>query len=80
MGLVLAPLSIIVALPWQPFFFTAAAINFIPLLAPANVMTFDAQPFYNSALAILARIGAAMLACEWCRRHRPRHGPAGSSP
>jgi len=61
MGLVLVPLSIIVALPWQPFFFTAAAINFIPLLAPANAMTFDPQQFYNSALAIIVGIGAATL-------------------
>jgi uncharacterized membrane protein YccC len=60
-GLVLVPLSTMVALPWQPVFFAAAAVNFIPLLAPANAMTFDPQQFYNSALAIIVGIGAATL-------------------
>jgi uncharacterized membrane protein YccC len=62
MGLVLVPLSSIVALPWQPLLFTAAAVNFIPLLAPANTMVYDARQFSNSALAILVGIGVAALA------------------
>ncbi len=62
LGAVLVPLSSLIALPWQPVVFTAATANFIPLLAPTNVMTYDAQQFYNSALAILAGIGAAALA------------------
>jgi len=62
MGLVLVPLSSIVALPWQPLLFTAAAVNFIPLLAPANAIVYDARQFSNSALAILVGIGTAALA------------------
>jgi uncharacterized membrane protein YccC len=62
MGLVLVPLSSMIALPWRPVLCTAATVNFIPLLSPANQMTYDAQQFYNSALAILAGIGAATLA------------------
>jgi uncharacterized membrane protein YccC len=38
--------------------FTAMTANFIPLLAPANQMSYDTQQFYNSALAIVAGVGA----------------------
>jgi uncharacterized membrane protein YccC len=36
--------------------------NFVPLLSPANPMSYDTQQFYNSALAIVAGAGAAALA------------------
>jgi uncharacterized membrane protein YccC len=36
--------------------------NFIPLLAPANQMSYDTQQFYNAALAIVAGVGVAALA------------------
>jgi uncharacterized membrane protein YccC len=39
--------------------FTAVAANFVPLLAPANQMSYDTQQFYNSALAIFLGVGAA---------------------
>jgi uncharacterized membrane protein YccC len=41
--------------------FAPMAGNFVPLLAPANQMTFDTVQFYNTALAIVAGIGAAAL-------------------
>jgi uncharacterized membrane protein YccC len=43
--------------------FTAMVpLSLVPLLAPANQMSYDTQQFYNSALAIVAGIGAAALA------------------
>jgi uncharacterized membrane protein YccC len=40
----------------------AMAFNFVPLLAPANLMTYDTQQFYNAASGIVAGIAAAALA------------------
>jgi uncharacterized membrane protein YccC len=37
------------------------AVNFVPLLAPANPMSYDTVQFYNAALAILSGAGAAAL-------------------
>jgi uncharacterized membrane protein YccC len=37
-------------------------VVFVPLLAPANQMSYDTQQFYNAAWAIVAGIGAAALA------------------
>jgi len=42
--------------------FTAMGLNFMPLLAPTNQMTFDTTQFYNSALGIVAGCGVAPLA------------------
>jgi uncharacterized membrane protein YccC len=42
--------------------FTAMAANFVPMLAPANQMSYDTQQFYNAAVAIVAGVGAAALA------------------
>jgi uncharacterized membrane protein YccC len=50
-----------VAQPWQTMMFTAMAVNFIPLLDPANPMSYDTQQFYNNALAICSGLGAAAL-------------------
>ncbi len=41
--------------------FAAMVINFVPLIAPANEMSYDTVQFYNGALAILAGSGAAAL-------------------
>jgi len=61
-GLVLVPAGALMAQPWQTGVFTAVAANFVPLLAPANQMSYDTQQFYNAALAIVAGMGAAALA------------------
>jgi uncharacterized membrane protein YccC len=58
-GLVLVPAGALIAQPWQQAMFTAMAANFVPLLAPANQMSYDTQQFYNAALAIVAGVGAA---------------------
>jgi uncharacterized membrane protein YccC len=53
-GLYLIPVGAGVAQPWQTAVFIGMTYNFIPLLAPANQMTYDTVQFYNSALAIAA--------------------------
>ena len=60
-GLVLVPAGIGMAQPWQTMMFTAMAVNFIPLLDPANPMSYDSQQFYNNALAICGGLGASAL-------------------
>jgi uncharacterized membrane protein YccC len=58
-GLVLVPAGALMAQPWQTAMFTAMTANFIPLLAPANRMSYDTEQFYNSTLGIVAGVGAA---------------------
>src|SRR6516165_5403539 len=60
-GFVLVPVGTFLALQWQPAIFTGIVTPFIPVLAPANPMTYDTQQFYNSALAIVAGVGAGAL-------------------
>src|SRR6202790_1682165 len=61
-GFVLVPAGALMAQPWQTAMFTGMTANFIPLLAPANQMSYDTQQFYNAALAIVAGVGVAALA------------------
>jgi uncharacterized membrane protein YccC len=61
MALYFVPVGALAAQPWRTAMFAAMAGNFVPLLAPANQMTYDAAQFYNAALAIVAGIGAAAL-------------------
>jgi uncharacterized membrane protein YccC len=62
-GIVLVPVGALSFQPWQgPVFTLTATVFFIPLLAPANQMTYDTKEFYNIALAIFAGVGATMLA------------------
>jgi uncharacterized membrane protein YccC len=61
-GLVLVPAGALMAQPWHTVIFVAMTANFIPLLAPANQMSYDTQQFYNAALAIVAGVGVAALA------------------
>jgi len=60
-GLFLVPAGALTTQPWQPGMFAAMTINFIPLLAPANQMSYDTVQFYNAALAIVAGCGAGAL-------------------
>ncbi len=41
LGLVLVPVGALMAQPWQTGMFTAMAVLFMPLLAPANPMSYD---------------------------------------
>jgi uncharacterized membrane protein YccC len=54
LGLYLIPVGALVAQPWQTPLFIAMTYNFVPLLAPANQMTYDTLQFYNAAMAIVA--------------------------
>jgi uncharacterized membrane protein YccC len=58
-GLVLVPAGTGMAQPYGTVIFTAAAANFIPVLAPTNQMTYDTVSFYNNALAIVTGLGIA---------------------
>ena len=60
-GLYLVPAGALVAQPWQTVTFTAMVLGFVPLLSPANQMSYDTMQFYNFALAIVAGSGAAAL-------------------
>ena len=62
LGIVLVPLAAISAGDWHKAFFVAAATNFTPLLAPANLPTYDTISFYNSTLAIVVGVGTGALA------------------
>ena len=58
-GLVLVPAGAGMAQRHGTVIFTAAAANFIPVLAPTNLMTYDTISFYNNALAIVTGLGVA---------------------
>ena len=60
-GLYLVPVGALMAQPWQAAMFAPMAGNFVPLLAPANQMSYDNVQFYNAALAIVVGSGAAAL-------------------
>jgi uncharacterized membrane protein YccC len=62
LGAVLVPLGALSAGPWNPQLFTAAAINFIPMLGPQNQMAYNTHQFYNSAAAICIGILFAVIA------------------
>jgi uncharacterized membrane protein YccC len=61
LGLVLVTVGAAMAQPWQAVVFTAMAANFVPLLAPANQMSYDTVQFYNAAMAIVGGLVAAVL-------------------
>ncbi len=58
LGLYLVPAGALMV-RWQSVFVIALVANFLPLLAPANEMTYDTVQFYNNALAILVGTGTA---------------------
>lgn len=61
LGCYLVPTGALMAQSWQKFMFTAMTANFLPLLAPANVEIYDPAQFYNTALALVAGAGVAVL-------------------
>jgi uncharacterized membrane protein YccC len=65
LGLFFLPAGFAMAVSRQPIVtvvLTAMTFNFIPLLAPTNVMNYDTSQYYNSALAIVVGCGVAPLA------------------
>src|SRR5260370_7428175 len=53
-GLYLIPLGALVAQPWQVAVWTGMTYNFVPLLAPANQMTYPPLQFYTPPLSLTA--------------------------
>jgi uncharacterized membrane protein YccC len=45
LGLCLVPAGALMAQPWQTATFSAMAFNFLPLLGPANQMSYDTEQF-----------------------------------
>jgi uncharacterized membrane protein YccC len=62
LGLFLVPAGALMAQPWKAALFTPMGANFVPLLAPANQMTYDPGQFYNSSLALVVGCAAGALA------------------
>jgi uncharacterized membrane protein YccC len=60
-GLYLVPAGALMAQPWLTLTFTAMTANFVPLLQPANPMSFDTIAFYNQAVAIVVGCGVGAL-------------------
>jgi uncharacterized membrane protein YccC len=61
LGVVLVPVGAMIARPWNAALFVPVAANFIPILGPANQMSYNTIQFYNTALAILAGCAAGAL-------------------
>jgi len=61
LGIVLVPVGAGMAQPLLPQVFIPMAANFVPLLAPANQMSYDTVQFYNAASAIVAGLCFAAL-------------------
>lgn len=62
LGLILVPAGAWLAAPQPKPLVLAVAFLFLPLLAPANQMSYDPQQFYNAASAIVIGAGIAVLA------------------
>jgi uncharacterized membrane protein YccC len=58
----LVPLGALTTIPTLTPYFMASALNIIPLLTPTNLMIYNSQTYYNSALGLLAGCAAAGLA------------------
>lgn len=61
MALYLIPVGALAAQPWHTLMFVAMTYNFVPMLMPANEMSYNPIAFYNSALAIIIGCGAGAL-------------------
>ena len=75
-GVWLVPSGAAAAQPWQKNAFTYMSVYLVPLLAPANQMSYDTLQFYNSALAILAGAGVAALSFRLIPPLSPAFGRA----
>ena len=61
LGLFLIPAGAMIAQPWSTALFVPIAANFIPILGPANQMSYNTIQFYSTALAILAGCASGAL-------------------
>jgi uncharacterized membrane protein YccC len=58
----LIPVGAMSVLSWRPAVFTSMGVNFVALLLPENLTSYDTSQFYNSALALYAGSFIAALA------------------
>jgi uncharacterized membrane protein YccC len=58
----LVPLGALSSIPGLAPFFIPASLNFVPMLSPTNLMTFDVAAYMNTALGLLAGCAAGGLA------------------
>ncbi len=66
LSLVLVPLAVLSTIPRVLALIGPAMINFIPLLAPTNQMTYDTGSFYNASSGIVVGCAIAAVAlCVW---------------
>jgi uncharacterized membrane protein YccC len=61
LGLFLIPAGAMIDQPWNTALFAPIAANFIPILGPANQMSYNTIQFYNTAIAIVAGCAAGAL-------------------
>ena len=62
LAIVLVPLAALSTVPRLTALMLPATFNFVPLVAPANQMSYDPQTFYNSALSIMVGCTLAAVA------------------
>ena len=60
-GLYLVPVGVMMVRSRQPGMYAAMAANFLPILAPANQMSYDTAQFYNQAMAIVLGAGVGAM-------------------
>jgi uncharacterized membrane protein YccC len=60
-GLYLVPLGVMMVRSRLPGIYAAMAANFLPILAPANQMSYDTVQFYNQAVAIVLGAGVGAM-------------------
>jgi uncharacterized membrane protein YccC len=62
MSIAIVPLAALSSVPILAPYFIPATLNFVPLLAPTNEMTFDTLSYVNTALGLLTGCAAGGLA------------------
>jgi uncharacterized membrane protein YccC len=58
----LVPLGALSSLPLYAPYFIPASLNFVPMLSPTNLMTYDVVAYMNTALGLLAGCAAGGFA------------------
>jgi uncharacterized membrane protein YccC len=61
-AIALVPLGALSTVPPLTPYFLPATLNFVPLLTPANQITYDTLAYYNSAFGLLAGCGFGIMA------------------
>ena len=62
LGAYFVPVGALMAQPWQAAVFIPMVGNIVPLIAPANQMSYDPGQFYNAAMALVGGSIVAALA------------------